>query len=181
MLFKRLKHLVLMALLLAGGVIFQAPHALAADRVYEKPSTFLKRQFSGSIPATQVLSLNGGHQSRIKRLLGHSYAPSKIRYWSDGRKTVWILDEIGKTLPITTAYVIAKGKITEVKVLIYRESHGWEVANPNFTKQFKGASLSSHNQLTQKVNSISGATLSVRALTKLGRTALYLETQKSSG
>lgn len=178
MLFTRSKQLLLMILLLAGSIMLTSPQAQAADRVYEKPSDFLKRQFSGKIPATQALSLNTGHQARIKRLLGHAYSPSKVRYWSDGRKTVWILDEIGKTLDITTAFVISKGKIAEVKVLIYRESHGWEVTNPTFTKQFKGASLSNNGQLTRKINGISGATLSVRALTKLGRTSLFLDSQK---
>jgi len=150
----------------------------AADRVYLKPSEFLKGHFRGTIPPTRSLSLQADQQNRIKRLLGRAYTPGRVRYWTDGKKTVWILEEIGKTKPITTGYAVRGGKIEDVKVLIYRESHGWEVSSPSFTNQFKNATLGSSGRLSRKINGISGATLSVNALTKLGRVALYLNTLK---
>ena len=67
-----------------------------------------------------------------------------------------------------------KWEILEVKVLIFRESRGWEVKYPFFTDQFKGATLVSDNNLDRKIDGITGATLSVNALTKLGRIALLL-------
>ena len=62
----------------------------------------------------------------------------------------------------------------DVKVLIFRESRGWEVRYPFFTDQFKGATLVTDNNLDRKIDGITGATLSVNALTKLGRIALLL-------
>ncbi|WP_069472977.1 FMN-binding protein [Candidatus Marithrix sp. Canyon 246] len=73
---------------------------------------------------------------------------------------VWILEEIGKKKPITTGIVINKGRIERFKVLIFRETRGWEVCYPFFTNQFKGNSLNNFSH----IDGISGATLSVRAL-----------------
>jgi len=49
-----------------------------------------------------------------------------------------------------------------------------EVRYPFFTDQYKDASLQKDKQLDRTIDGISGATLSVRALTKLARLALYL-------
>jgi hypothetical protein len=98
----------------------------------------------------------------------------RVRYWARGARTAWILEEIGKTQPITTGIVVDQGAIARIAVLVYRESHGWEVRYPFFTTQFKGATLSGTHQLDRSIDGISGATLSVRALTRLARVALLL-------
>ncbi len=162
-----------LSLILLGWLA--ASHAGAAEKTYEKPSAFLTRVF-GSVPKTRVLSLSAAQQKQLVSILGHKYREQKIRYWAANGKSAWILDEIGKTEPITTGFVIRDGRIAEMKVLIYRESHGWEVSRPFFTSQFSGASLSG-SRLNKKVDGIVGATLSVRALTKLGAAALYLAKQ----
>ncbi|NNC89547.1 MAG: FMN-binding protein [Akkermansiaceae bacterium] len=149
--------------------------ALAKQTVYQTPSDFLRAAFRGKLPPTQSISLSGAQQGRIARLLGHRYRTSRVRYWASGNRMVVILEEIGKTLPITTGYVVDSGKISQVKVLIYRESHGYEVSRTAFTRQFKGAQLRSDGRLTKRINNIAGATLSVRALSGLGRVALYLD------
>jgi hypothetical protein len=66
-------------------------------------------------------------------------------------------------------------EILDVKVLIFRESRGWEVRYPFFTDQFKDATLTAERNLDRKIDGISGATLSVNALTKLARLALFLD------
>ena len=160
-----------------AAIVFglQAVSAVAAEKIYEKPSAFLTRHF-GKVPQTRVLKIDGARQKQLAAILGHRYGQKQVRYWSEGGKSAWILEEIGKTEPITTGFIIRGGKISEVKVLIYRESHGWEVSRPFFTKQFAGATLSG-NRLDKNIDGIVGATLSVRALTKLGAAALYLSRQ----
>jgi len=64
--------------------------------------------------------------------------------------------------------------IVRTKVLVYRESRGDEVRHDFFTDQFKAAKLDDQNQLDKHIDGITGATLSVRALTKLSRIALLL-------
>ena len=104
----------------------------------------------------------------------HGKGPRRIRYWADATRTAWILEEIGKVRPITTGYVVKSGQIERVAVLIYRESRGWEVRHKFFTDQFVGATVDADYRLDRYIDGISGATLSVDALTRLGRLALYL-------
>jgi hypothetical protein len=145
------------------------------DRVYKQPSEFIKSAFGGKIPAISVLNLSGEAKERAKRIMAHSYKESRVRHWTQGNRTVWILEEIGKTQPITTGFVVENGRIIAVEILIYRESHGREVSKPFFTGQFANASLNSGDQLSKEVKNVAGATLSVRAVTKLARLALYFD------
>ena len=147
----------------------------AEERVYKQPSEFIKSAFGGKIPATSVLSLSGDMKSRAKAIMAHKYGESRVRFWKQGKRSVWILEEIGKTQPITTGFLIENGRIKSVEILIYRESHGWEVSKPFFTKQFSNASLKNGDQLSTGIRNVAGATLSVRAVTKLARLALYFD------
>lgn len=168
---KSWRFFVVAALLLIGG------SASAAPKIYQKPSEFVKASL-GQIPATQALTLTAAQQARVRAILGKNYKSKAIRYWTAHRKTVYILEEIGKTEDITTGIVVKGKQIETLKVLVYRESHGWEVARPAFTRQLQGVSLKPDSQLTKNPKNIAGATLSVRALTKLARLALYLDTLK---
>ena len=99
----------------------------------------------------------------------------RVRYWREDRRTAWVLDEIGKDKPITTGFVIKQGRIERVRVLIFRESRGWEVRHSFFTDQFRDARLTEDRNLDRDIDGISGATLSVRAMKKLAALALYLD------
>lgn len=148
-----------------------------SEYVYKQPSEFIKDSFGGSIPETSVLKLSGDIKSRAKKIMAHDYRESRVRHWTQGSRSVWILEEIGKTEPITTGILIENGRIKSVEILIYRESHGWEVSKPFFTKQFYNASLKSGDQLSADIRNVAGATLSVRAVSKLARLALYFDSQ----
>ena len=148
---------------------------MAATTVYQKPSDFIRSVCGGKIPTTRTLTLTASHQSKIRSLMGHEYRPSKVRYWMSGRRMVVILEEVGKTQPITTGFVVSGGKIELVKMLIYRETIGAEVRRTSFTNQFKGATIGSNGKLTRRINNIAGATLSTRAFMEMGRVAVYLD------
>ena len=152
---------------------------MAATTVYQKPSDFIRSVCGGSIPTTRTLTLTASHHSKIRRLMGHEYRPSKVRYWMSGRRMVVILEEVGKTQPITTGFVVSGGKIELVKMLIYRETIGAEVRRTSFTNQFKGATIGSNGKLTRRINNIAGATLSTRAFMEMGRVAVYLDQIRS--
>ena len=163
-------HLLTIILLIAASGIAQA-----GTTVYQKPSDFIRSACGGQIPTSKYLTLTSSHQSKIRRLMGHEYRPARVRYWTHKGKMVVILDEIGKTRPITTVYVVNKGKIEHVKMLIYRETIGAEVRRTSFTNQFKGAVLGASGKLSRRVNNIAGATLSTRAMMEMGRVAIYLD------
>ena len=161
--------------LMLFGMYLLAGTALGGQTVYQKPSGFIAEACGGKLPPARALRLTPARQARIKRLLGREYRPSTVRYWKSGPKTVVILDEIGKTEPITAGFVVENGRLERVKILIYRESHGSEVSRPSFTTQLRGARLRSDGRLDRRIDGIAGATLSVRAVTKLARVALYLD------
>ncbi len=145
-----------------------------ARGIYQEPEDFLAEVFAGSPPAPQVVWLTGEVGDRVKRVLGHEYGSLRVRYWLKGARSAWVLEAIGKEQPITVGIVVDDDRIELLKVLIFRESRGWEVRHPFFTKQFIGASLGTDLTLDRHIDGITGATLSVRALTKLSRMALFL-------
>ena len=149
--------------------------------VYQHSDAFVHEVFAGKPPKAEILWLTDELQADITKILDHPYKARRIRYWGVAGKTVWILDEIGKEEPITTGIVITSGKITLVKILEYRETRGDEVRHGFFTDQFKDAGLTPATELDRRIDGISGATLSVNALTKLTRMALYLHRRSPFG
>jgi uncharacterized DUF497 family protein len=140
---------------------------------YQSAEAFLQQTFSGDIPKPKILWLKKKNQKIVADILQHKPSFMRTRYWQTTEKSVWIINEIGKIKPITTAVVIKNKKIEHIKVLSFRESRGWEVKYDFFTDQFKENTLENDLTLTQAIDGISGATLSVRALTKTARLALF--------
>jgi len=152
-----------------------------AGSPYQSPEEFLGEVFAGSLPAPEVIWLQGDVKKAVTEILGHAYPGIRVRYWGEGKRTAWILEEIGKTKPITVGLVVNSDSLESIRVLAFRESRGWEVRYPFFTDQFSGIRLTTDRGLNQAIDGISGATLSVRALKKLARLALYLHQQTEQG
>ncbi len=146
-----------------------------AGGVYQTQESFLAEVFSKDIPKPEVIWPDKTLKKKIAAILGHKYKSLRIRYWKKNNRTAWVLEEIGKDKPITTGFVINNQKIESVRVLIFRESRGWEVRHTFFTEQFDDAILEDDMELSRNINNISGATLSVRAVKKLARLALLLD------
>lgn len=150
-----------------------------AERVYQQPDAFVAEVFAGPPPAPSVLWLTGDLKAEVRAILDHDYPAMRLRYWGQDKRSVWVLEEIGKELPITVGIVVDDNRIAKMRVLVFRESRGWEVESPAFIRQYLGATLkptegSKPPQLDRGIDGISGATLSVRALSKLSRVALLL-------
>ena len=156
-----------------------ASPAWGADQEAET-TRFLGEVFSPP-PAPKILWLTGELQPAIRNILEHDYPAIRLRYWLTGQRTAWVLEEIGKEMPITVGIAVDNNTVERVRVLVYRESRGWEVKSPAFTAQFSGARLSAEQKLDRHIDGISGATLSVRALGRLARLALLLHRHVISG
>jgi len=141
---------------------------------YQEPADFLLETFQQNVPKAKVIWLSGEVRDKATEILTHKPRSLRVRYWANNEKSIWVLDEIGKTEPITVGFVISDNKIIRVKVLIFRESRGSEIRHNFFTRQFNNAKLTQQNKLDRHIDGITGATLSVRALTRLSRLALYL-------
>jgi len=148
-----------------------------ARGVYQQPTEFINEVFGQQQNSAKLLWLSQQLQTSIKQILGHNYPTLRLRYWQREQTSAWILEEIGKEKPITLGVLINAGKIERLSVLEFRESRGSEIRYPFFTKQFYGRSLNQNLKLDEKIDGISGATLSVRAAKKLARLALYLHQQ----
>ncbi len=161
--------------LFVAGVMASVAAPAPAEEVYLPPNEFVGQAFGGSPPPSRNLWLRGDLRDDIAAILGHRYGKLRIKYWRQGHRTAWILEEIGKYEPITAGFIIDDGRVADVRILIYRESHGWEVRYPFFTDQFRGLALKQDRHLTGPIDGIAGATLSVSAITRLAALALFLD------
>ena len=165
------------AAVLSLAALLTPPAALHAATVYETQARFLERAYGASVPAPAVIWLSGARKAAVTGMLGHDYPALRLRYWCRDDRSAWVLEEIGKELPITTGIIIDGGVIDSLRVLTYRENRGGEVVAPAFTDQFNGVGLDDGGRLQAKIDGITGATLSVRALTRLAAVALYLDAE----
>lgn len=148
---------------------------VSAKGVYKTNLQFLQESFSNrESPPTQTLWLAGDLKDGVNDILGHAYSRLRVKYWRDASRTAWVLEEIGKERPITAGFMIDQGKLKKIEVLAFRESRGWEIKHLFFTRQFNGAGLNVKNKLDRNIDGITGATLSVSAMTRLSQMALYL-------
>lgn len=145
-----------------------------ADTTYQAPDAFLKEVFAGAPPSPGVLWLGDDAQRVLTPIFGHPYPQARLRYWRAADKTAWILDDVGKELPITAGFVVHDGTIQLARVLIYRESRGSEISFAGFLAQFIGVHLDGA-RIEPNVDGISGATLSVDAMRRMARAALTLD------
>jgi hypothetical protein len=161
---------IILALLLA--ITLQAP--VLAKGVYQTSKQFVSHVFNGELPKSKAIWLSVEDKVIMSEIMSHQFNRLRLRYWQQGNETVWVLDEVGKEKPITIGVHIKDTQIIELKVLAFRESRGDEVRHEFFTKQFISATLTKENMLNQHIDGITGATMSVRALTKVARLALWL-------
>lgn len=164
-----------------GAGMFWLSSQAVARGTYQAPEEFIKEVFEGQPPATRTLWITADFEKKIKDILSHPYHQKRVRYWRAGERSAWVLEEIGKEELITTGVVVKSAEIELLRVLVYRESRGGEVRYTSFTDQFRGARLLDGNQLNRGIDGISGATLSVDALTRLARLALYLDARVRAG
>jgi hypothetical protein len=166
-----LRFITLLILLVTGPAL--AGPGGEAGRYLERDD-YLQTVFAGNVPAVRTLWVAGELREGVERMLGHAFASLRVRYWFDGETSAWVLDEIGKELPITIGVSVTAGAIDNVRILEFRESRGWEVKYPFFTDQFIDARLGPDQSLDRRVDNITGATLSVGAVTRIARIALLM-------
>lgn len=153
----------------------QASPAVAQKGIYLSIPEFRELAFPRQAVDWQTLWVNSEQREQMESIVQRRFSALRIRYLGQGQKTAWIFEEIGKELPITIGVVVEAGRIAETVVLEYRESRGGEIRHPFFTRQFRGLTLESKGDLplNGRIDGITGATLSVNAMKKIARLALY--------
>ena len=164
---------VVCALLLSLTLGMPGAFALGIPQImHMSKEDFLAQAFAAE-PDWNMLRLKRPLKQQIKQILGHPYPAGRIRYWHQGPRTAWIIDEIGKEMPITMGLVVENNAIIDVKILVYREERGGEVHEASFTRQFANVTLQGDG-LSREIDGITGATLSVNAVTRVAELALVL-------
>ncbi len=98
-----------------------------------------------------------------------------------GRDLGWALEleEKGRFKPITfLVHVEPDGEVGKVLVMVYRESRGDGVRRQRFLRQFRGKRADDPLRLNRDVVTLSGATMSSRALTTGVKRALVMTEQR---
>ena len=167
-----------LSLLFVTGLALAGPAGEAGR--YVETDDYLSGVFANEVPAVRTLWITGDLRAGVERMLGHRFASLRVRYWFDGARSAWVLDEIGKELPITIGVSVSDGAIQNVRVLEFRESRGWEVRYPFFTDQFVDARLRPDERLDRRIDGITGATMSVDAVTRIARVALLMHEHVAS-
>ncbi len=87
---------------------------------------------------------------------------------SDSVLSVGFLDNVyGKSMPITFLVLFDQNeKILSTNIIKYREPYGGGVKIKSWNNQFKGKNSKSNYKIGEDIDGISGATISVRSLTK---------------
>jgi len=143
------------------------------ERVFLTKKQALKLAFPGvkKVKKKKVW-LTDTQTAAIQKILGDQikYNERRVTHYfglDDADKpmgAVVIGNEIGRSYPITFMVVLnTDGTVKDVEIMVYREPHGWEVRFESFMSQFFGRDASDP---FDNINNITGATLSVRSMTK---------------
>jgi len=159
-----------------AAIALMAAFSVVGEEYLERDE-FLAMAFGDDQAEMQTLWLTKESKSAAKAAVGWVPVALRLRYWQGGGRTAWILEDIGKDKPITLGIAVQGNRIERVEVLAFRESRGWEIRHPFFTDQFKGLTLSTDGYLSQPIDGITGATLSVQAVERVARLALWLDAQ----
>lgn len=159
-----------------AAIVLMAAFSVAAEE-YLSRDEFLVLAFGDSEPQMHTLWLTEDSKAAARDAVGWVPHALRLRYWQAGSRTAWILEDIGKDKPITLGITVSNRQIERVDVLAFRESRGWEIRYPFFTSQFSGLGLAEDGHLSDTVDGITGATLSVRAVDRVARLALWLDSQ----
>ncbi len=124
---------------------------------------------------TEKKWLTPEQMAEVARLSDQPASENRITYYigmKGGKPMGYLVMDhvIGKSYPINFMVLLSPdGKVQNVEIMVYREPQGWEVRFKSFLQQFFGKDASSD---FKDVNSITGATISVRSVTRGVRKAV---------
>lgn len=167
------------ALAVLLGVAFGATAQDDVSQVYLSKAEALDHVFPTATRVVEVRHiLSRDEIARVEGLTRKPLAEGGFYLYaalSDGAPVGYaaIVAEIGKVKPITHIVgVTPRGVVDRVAVMIYRESHGADVAGARFMRQYEGMSLQDAIRVDKDVINIAGSTLSAHAICRGVRKAL---------
>jgi hypothetical protein len=155
---------------------------LLAASVYHSDEQALALVFPDATRvAVRSVLLDDAQRAEISRLVGYPIRERTVVQHEGWRGDqllgrAYILEEIGKTLPFRFLVAIRPdGSVDQVLLLAYREPRGFEIERDAFRQQYRGKSLADPIRRGADIRNVSGATLSVDALSRGVRRALAID------
>jgi len=163
--------LLAIVLLSPALVAAQGPDGPESIQVYLTPEQALKQAFpDADTVRIETHLLTPDLKDRVERRLGWRLEEDEVRVYLGykGEKLLGyavVTEQVGLYKPITFLVKVAPdGRVDDVWIMVYRESRGGEVRHKRFLSQYEGKSAKDPIRLNRDVIGITGATLSVRAV-----------------
>ena len=119
-----------------------------------------------------ILKVDKKVKKEVEKQVKQKFYRDKLYYWtiSQGDTTIayaFLDNVIGKSMPITFLVLLnINGDIINTNVIKYREAYGGEVSNKGWLQQFINRNNNSSYNIGKDINGISGATISVKSMSK---------------
>lgn len=164
----------------ALGAAILAP-ATAESQIFHSVRELLSSHFADSEHVRFERVRPSGHtERRIERRLGDTLPKDEYIFYvaeTDGAPDGYALfdQELGQHEPIDFAtFFDARGNVTRVEVVAYREPYGEGIRSKRFRRQFVGRDASDDFQPGHDIDVISGATISTRSMCRAVERATVL-------
>jgi hypothetical protein len=128
----------------------------------------------------ELLKLSPEKKSHIEERIGWKFPEESFEVYigETGTKTdgyALIQNTIGKHKPMTYMVGIdARGQVSDVELLVFRESRGSEIRQKRFNSQYEGKTVLDPVRINKDIINISGATMSVRSMSDVIKRVLVL-------
>lgn len=146
---------------------------LSANDIKEKTETTIKNMFGKDIKYEMItFHIPNGIKNKIEKEVKQKFFEDKIYIWKvtkNGKAIGFaVLDNVyGKSLPITFLVIFdEQNTIINSSIIKYREPYGGAVRNDKWNQQFANKDSSSGFEVGEDIDGISGATISVRSVSK---------------
>jgi len=140
----------------------------------DEADDFAREAFGTDAPRS-TLSVTGDVYRLCRQTVGAPIPREVIYYHSLSNGTVWVLMAQGKHGAITGAFVVQDALIRASRILEDRERRGRGIRGKRYLRQFEGIGLRAGKQLDRRVDGITGATISSRAVERMALLALRLD------
>ena len=166
--------------------LFSAQYNFAGE-IRDKTVSIIKNTFGNEVGITTFkFNLKNDIKVDSERFAKLRYITKFVYYYeitnNDSLVGYAILDNaIGKVKPITFLTLFDPDfRINNIRIVKYREQYGGEIENKNWLDQFIGKNVDSNYELDDGIDGISGATISVKAISKgIKRTAFLIHKLRS--
>ncbi len=156
--------MILIFLLLATSVFAGDIKSITEEEILKNFETTVKIEI-------EKFYLDEINTIEIEKKVSQRFFNDFVYFWqvfeNDSLVAIAMLDNVyGKSMPITFLTVFDQsGEIISVRIIKYRESIGGEVESTYWLEQFVGKKTDNEFKVGQEIDAISGATISVHAIT----------------